>query len=142
MARVALNLTGQWSGEFAYPGNLGPTTPFLAVIQEESGHLSGSIIEPDIVSGGPSVTATIAGLRTGTSVDFTKAYPSEPYGYENPVDYVGSLSGDGNTVTGVWSLLEWDGKFEMRREAGGEELLEAEAEESIPMPELVGDPET
>lgn len=134
MARSALSLTGQWSGEFAYPRHLGPTTPFLAVIKEESGHFTGSIIEPDTVSGAPSLMATIIGRRAGTAVDFTKIYLCASFGYENPVDYVGRLSEDGNTVSGVWSLLEWDGTFEMRREASTEELVEAEAEEATPVP--------
>jgi hypothetical protein len=73
-------------------------------------------------------------------VDFTKTYSAPPFGYENPVDYVGSLSDDGNTVKGVWSLLEWDGTFEMRREAASEEL--AEEEEAVSEPILVGDPAT
>lgn len=137
MGRRTLNLTGDWSGEFAYPRNSGPTTPFLASIRDEGGRLTGTIIEPDIVSGAASVTATLAGLRQGSSVDFTKTYSAPPFGYDNPVDYVGSLSDDGNTVTGVWSLVELDGTFEMRREAASEEL--AEEEQAVLEPVLAGD---
>ena len=127
MGKRAFTLTVDWSGEFAYPRHSGPTTPFLAAIQDEGGRLTGTIIEPDIVTGAASVTATLSGLRHGSSVDFTKTYSAPPSGYENPVDYVGSLSDDGNTVKGVWSLLELDGTFEMRREAASEELAEEEA---------------
>lgn len=50
-------------------------------------------------------------------MDFTKIYDAgAPQEYDNPIDYVGSLSSDGNSITGVWSLLEFDGRFEMHRE--------------------------
>jgi hypothetical protein len=140
MGRSSLNLTGDWSGEFGYPRHSGPTTPFLATLRDDGGRLTGTIIEPDILSGAASVTATLEGLRHGSSVDFTKTYSAPPFGYENPVDYVGSLSDDGNTVTGVWSLLDLDGTFEMRREAASEEL--AEEEEAVSELILVGDPVT
>ncbi len=66
------------------------------------------------------------------SVDFTKVYVDAPQGYENPVDYVGKLSSDGCTVLGVWSLLDWNGTFEMHREQGIEEVQEAETAEAVP----------
>jgi hypothetical protein len=112
-----LNLTGKWSGEFAYPARAGPVTPFLASLQDQNGRLSGSIIEPHIV-GGDVIEASLVGSRDGASVDFTKTYPaSAAADYGQPVDYVGTLSSDGTVIRGVWSLLDWDGTFEMRREA-------------------------
>ncbi len=44
------------------------------------------------------------------------------------VDYVGRLSGDQNSITGVWSLGSLDGTFEMHREAVWEEQAGQEAE--------------
>jgi hypothetical protein len=41
-----LNMTGMWEGTFAYPGYEGPTTPFVARIEEEAGSLTGTIMEP------------------------------------------------------------------------------------------------
>lgn len=139
MGKPTFNLTGDWSGEFMYPLHSGPTTPFLATIVDDAGRVAGSIIEPDTVSGGPTVTAVLSGHRSGSSVDFTKRYLCPPYGYENPVDYVGSLSEDGNTVTGVWSLLEADGTFEMRREATAGDLVEEDAAVALPEPTFIGD---
>ncbi len=135
MSKHASNLTGHWSGEFAYPRNEGPTTPFLATIQDDGGRLGGTIIEPNIVTGGSTIVAHIVGLKHGSSVDFTKSYGAlPPFGYETPVDYVGSVSTDGNTVTGVWSLLDLDGSFEMRREVAAEEDAEKQAETALPEP--------
>lgn len=119
-----LNLTGQWDGVFKYPQGHGPTTPFIADITEEAGAFHGTTIEPDLNKDG-SASARVAGHRAGRSVDFTKTYTAREDGYENPVDYVGQLSEDGLMITGVWSLLDWNGEFEMTREVG----LKMEAEE-------------
>ena len=132
------DLTGLWSGEFAYPHHAGPTTPFLARLEDHAGQLSGTIIEPNIWTGAGTAEATIIGLRHGTSVDFTKSYgPPAPEGYESPVDYVGTVTPDGNTVKGVWSLLDMDGTFEMRREEETREEQEAETEAALPLEPLV-----
>ncbi|MBX7541189.1 hypothetical protein [Qipengyuania sphaerica] len=65
-------------------------------------------------------------------MDFTKAYIDPPHGYENPVDYVGKFSSDGNSVTGVWSLLDMNGTFEMHREIEATAAQEAETAETVP----------
>ncbi|MEM6474946.1 MAG: hypothetical protein AAF687_02135 [Pseudomonadota bacterium] len=124
-----LNLSGKWDGVFKYPQSDMPTTPFLAEITEDAGAFTGTTIEPDLY-GSPAANARLIGHRSGRSVDFTKTYIRAGLGYENPVDYVGQLSDDGQTIMGVWSLLEWNGEFEMTREAGikieAEERAEAE----------------
>ncbi|MFN6934121.1 MAG: hypothetical protein ACK4NZ_03095 [Tsuneonella sp.] len=119
-----LNLTGTWHGTFTYPSNAGPATPFLATIEELSGHFQGTIIEPDAIYGQGTIHAALSGHRAGAAVDFVKTYTAAPLGYENPIDYVGQVSADGLRVKGVWSLLDFDGSFEMERdkitEAGAE----------------------
>ncbi|APE28995.1 hypothetical protein [Aurantiacibacter gangjinensis] len=128
----AEDLSGQWSGEYAYPQGFGPVTPFLAIIEDKGGYISGTIVEPDMI-GGETLEALIVGTRGGTGVDFTKVYaPSFSARYSNPVDYVGSVQDDGMTIRGMWSLLDLDGRFEMRREFTREELLEREAEAKVP----------
>ncbi|NQX94653.1 MAG: hypothetical protein HRT64_07020 [Erythrobacter sp.] len=122
-----LNLTGKWDGVFKYPQDYAPVTPFLAEIVEEAGAFSGATIEPDLYKASPA-DARITGHRSGRSVDFTKTYVGRWQGYQSPVDYVGQLSEDGLTITGVWSLKEWNGTFEMTREAGLEVGLEETAE--------------
>lgn len=132
MTDSRLNLTGRWWGDYHYPAHIGPTTPFLAHIEETDGRFTGTIIEPD-EDGGPTLEARIEGWRQGTSVDFTKCYAADaPVGYEFPVDYVGRLSDDGTMISGIWSLLEMDGAFEMHRDAAASE--QAETRESIAVP--------
>jgi hypothetical protein len=124
----ALNISGLWMGSFAYPGGHGPTTPFLARIEDRDGTLSGTIIEPNYMGrSSDSLEAILSGSRHGSAVDFTKAYDGASDA-AHAVDYVGRLSGDGNSITGVWSLADADGPFEMYREAVWEEQAGAEAE--------------
>ncbi|TMM46227.1 hypothetical protein [Qipengyuania marisflavi] len=127
-----LDLTGQWHGTYTYPRNYGPATPFLATIEDQAGSLFGSIIEPDAFHGSQeTMEAAIAGHRAGRSVDFTKTYRGQQFGYENPVDYVGQLSSDGLSVSGVWSLIEHNGTFEMFREISLSAQVEDEASEEV-----------
>jgi hypothetical protein len=129
------NLTGEWSGQFSYPSNAGPITPFLAHLRDDGGKLSGTIIEPDVFYGGPTLEASLNGLRHGNSVDFTKSYAlhARRGGYKNPIDYVGSVSSDGNTISGVWSLRAMDGTFEMHRDAEASEDIEHEVQVELPV---------
>lgn len=109
------DLTGIWHGDFSYPAHAGPTTPFVARLEDVAGRVSGTIIEPHLATGA-TIEAHISGLRRGASVDFTKSYARGDGDYDTPVDYVGQVSVDGDTVTGMWSLLHLDGRFEMHRE--------------------------
>ena len=128
MAEAKVNLSGLWLGSYSYPSGGGPTTPFLARIEDHDGSLSGTIIEPNTIgASSDELQAVISGSRAGNSVDFTKLYDGESDA-AHAVDYVGQLSADGNTVTGVWSLEETDGSFEMYREAVWEEQAGQEAE--------------
>ncbi len=70
--------------------------------------------------GNRTISAVLSGTHAGSSVDFTKTYPGGEWGYENPVDYVGQLSSDGLSITGMWSLLDMNGAFEMHRDAAEE----------------------
>ncbi|TFI60248.1 hypothetical protein E2493_00610 [Sphingomonas parva] len=128
MADGPLNLSGLWMGRFAYPAGAGPTTPFLARIEDDGGALSGTIIEPNTMGlSSDSLEAVLRGSRTGTVIDFIKVYDGASDA-AHAVDYVGRVSGDGNTVSGVWSLVQLDGTFEMHREAVWEEQEGQEAE--------------
>jgi hypothetical protein len=122
-----LNISGLWMGSFSYPSNLGPTTPFLARIEDHDGRLSGDIMEPNTVgSSSEQLQSFLSGTREGSSIDFVKTYDGASDA-AHAVDYVGRLSGDGMMITGVWSLATLDGSFEMYREAVWEELTGVEA---------------
>ena len=123
-----INLSSLWLGSYSYPEGLGPTTPFLASLTDDAGSLSGMIVEPNTVGrSSKELGAVVSGSRAGAAVDFTKVYDAESDA-AHAVDYVGRLSGDGNRISGVWSLEEVDGTFEMYREAVWEEVAGQEAE--------------
>ncbi len=127
MPEPRLNISGLWMGSFSYPSNLGPTTPFLARIEDHDGRLSGDIMEPNTVgSSSEQLQSFLSGTREGSSIDFVKTYDGASDA-AHAVDYVGRLSGDGMMITGVWSLATLDGSFEMYREAVWEELTGVEA---------------
>lgn len=75
----------------------------------------------------------MTGHRAGRSIDFTKTYLGQRYGYENPVDYVGQLSEDGLSIFGVWSLMEHNGTFEMHRDQAVQANESIEIEETAPV---------
>lgn len=121
------NLSGLWMGRYTYPSAEGPTTPFLARIEDHDGALSGGIMEPNTIGrSSDELEAVLTGTREGQAVDFTKVYDGASDA-AHAVDYVGRLSEDGNAVTGVWSLEQLDGTFEMHREAVWEEQAGEEA---------------
>lgn len=131
---AARSLTGSWSGSYSYPAGAGPTTPFTAVIEEVAGRLSGTTSEPPLFGiGSETLEAILVGRRDGEAVDFVKTYDAIELAAD-PVDYVGRVSADGNSIRGVWSLLELDGTFEMRRDQEAEEPVEEEASEAVPVP--------
>src|SRR5688500_17676302 len=108
-------------GSFSYPAGQGPTTPFLARIEDDGGAISGTTIEPNTAGrSSKELEAVIRGSRSGRSVDFTKTYDGASDA-AHAVDYVGQVSEDGNRIAGVWSLEVMDGTFEMYREAVWEE---------------------
>lgn len=141
MSGDPLDMTGLWHGTYSYVDHARETTPFAANILDEGGHLSGTIIEPshgeEQLFGGDDVEAVIAGARGGQAVDFTKTY--QGVSWFHSVDYVGRLSADGRTVTGMWSVDTVDGTFEMHRDArlAGLAAQEQEAEvvedEAVPL---------
>ncbi len=127
MSEPKINVSGLWLGSFSYPGGQGPLTPFLASLEEDGGSLRGTTVEPNTIgASSDQLQALISGSRSGRAVDFTKMYDGESDA-AHAVDYVGQISADCNSITGVWSLAEIDGTFEMHREAVWEERIGAEA---------------
>lgn len=128
------NLTGVWEGVYNWPGHR-PPTPFTAVLIETGGSLSGSVHEVSL-SGpfeGRELTAMISGVRSGCSVQFTKAYEPKPVRFR-PVTYDGSLNADVTEIEGIWSIKGlWSGRFLMIRSRRPSEAAETEQEIAVPV---------
>ena len=111
---ASLHLTGDWRGHYGYLGGTGLTSSFTARIEDHGTHLSGDKIEPDRRDGSAPSRASIVGVREGSSVKFT-AFGNPRSAAFNSVDYVGTVSEDGNTISVMWAIHIFDGPFEMHR---------------------------
>ena len=122
------DLSGDWIGNYSYPGELAPV-PFLATLIEGNGHLTGETKEPgQTPEMGAIAHALLHGTRNGLKVSFTKMYDTIE---DEPVLYEGAVDATGNEIHGRWTIVgEWSGSFLMRRATAVQE--ETEAEEDVP----------
>jgi hypothetical protein len=114
-----VNLTGIWNGLYTYP-QLGKSVSFVATLIETVSWLSGSTHEPCVFGDGVGSTlyASLLGSRRSRSVLFRKTYESASPDY-SLVEYEGTLSGDGNEISGRWAISPgWSGSFLMIRSGG------------------------
>ena len=107
-------LTGDWRGYDNFLGGTGLTSSFMAKIEDDGTHLSGEKIEPDRRGGSAPSRASIIGVRENTTVKFTAFGTPHSVAF-NSVDYVGTVSEDGNTISGMWAFQIFDGPFKMHR---------------------------
>ena len=114
IATVPVPLTGDWRGSYDYLGGTDHTSSFTARIEENGTHLSGEKIEPDRRGGSAPGRASIVGVRESSKVSFT-AFGTPHSVALNSIDYVGTVSEDGNTISGMWAFQIFDGPFEMHR---------------------------
>jgi hypothetical protein len=108
-------LTGTWHGHYMYPAARDPV-PFTANLIDREGQIGGSVTETATSRriAGTRLYATIAGHYSGATVVFTKTYEANEGGYTE-VAYEGRLSADRLEIAGVWRLVDWSGRFVMRR---------------------------
>ena len=117
------DLTGRWTGVYFYPVDPElnpeddlPPTPFTAELRDVGGHVTGTTLEPDVFGApdDPPIPATLDGHRLDGQLTFTK-FP-DGGGQVHSIDYVGSITGDGNSISGQWIIHgEWSGTFRMQR---------------------------
>ncbi|MGH7019014.1 MAG: hypothetical protein ACREEY_03995 [Brevundimonas sp.] len=117
------DLSGRWAGIYFYPVDAEfnpdddlPPTPFSADLRDVAGEVSGSTLEPDAFgpAGAPPIPAQLEGHHFDGQLVFTK-FP-DGGGQTHSIDYVGSISADGNSVAGRWVIHgDWSGTFRMQR---------------------------
>ncbi|MEL7198695.1 MAG: hypothetical protein AAGL10_10300 [Pseudomonadota bacterium] len=109
----AVKLKGMWNGSFRYSASddLGGMR-FKARLAVNDGKLTGLIVEGSTISG-DQIRAEIAGVFDGQLVRFTKRYIDADIAYARPVEYEGTVSSDGRTIKGTWTLPDDSGTFEM-----------------------------
>lgn len=129
-----VDLTGRWTGVYFYPLDAEfnphddlPPTPFTAELTDRGGTVTGTTCEPDTLDGPdqPDIPAILEGRHDGEVLTFTK-FP-EGGGHDDPIDYTGLISDDGDTVTGRWSIHgDWSGTFRMQRRVVSETVSQVE----------------
>ena len=113
---------GRYSADHGYEDN-----GFIALLEENSGAVTGTITEPDEASG-QIRRAIVTGRRDGGSLRFTKQYDGSG-GWNHAVRYSGRVDADGTLVMGNWIVEGLTGAFDMTREKFDAEALD-EAEEA------------
>lgn len=110
-----IDLTGRWTGSFSFADNDGPTTSFTIQLRDDGGVVAGTCVEPNSIGSG-DLESGVEGDHNGSKIEFVKSYvPGTFRVFGRPVNYFGDISGDGSTITGVWSLSDTHGTFTMAR---------------------------
>jgi hypothetical protein len=117
-----VDLSGRWSGVYFYPVHPemnplddAPPTPFECVLLDSGGQITGTTSELDMFEPEmPSIEATLEGHNLGGQLTFTKT--PDPLRQTHTIDYLGTISGDGNVIDGRWIIYgTWEGTFRMER---------------------------
>ena len=113
-----MNVSGFWTGEYAYDSVKGLAVDFKANLEQVGAILSGDTTEENTFAdqSGKILIAELFGKVSGQNVSFTKDYKNGPTGQEK-ILYQGSISDDGTLITGTWVMMSmWSGSFRMTRE--------------------------
>ncbi|MBC8140218.1 MAG: hypothetical protein H7Y38_02115 [Armatimonadetes bacterium] len=118
------SIAGGWLGTYYYTARTMLPVRFEASFVRQSGgeavesggeRFAGSVIDDD---GGHDYATVSRGIQQGTFVRFVKTYaPPEPGLF--PVSYVGTMSGDGRTLTGHWKIALTESRRARAREIVG-----------------------
>jgi hypothetical protein len=92
------SIAGNWRGHYAYHNVPDQGSGFGAKFIDENGVLTGEISD-DFWPG----EATLTGSFSFPSLTFTKVYL---FGSLAQINYVGTMTEDGNTINGTWSIVE------------------------------------
>ncbi|WP_436357174.1 hypothetical protein [Brevundimonas sp. CEF1] len=93
-----------------------PVAGSEAQLHDVGGEVTGSTLEPDNLGpiGAPPIPARLEGHHFDSQLVFTK-FPNGG-GQTHTIDYVGSISADGNSIAGRWVIHgDWSGPFQMQR---------------------------
>lgn len=123
-----IDLTGRWSGSYAYGGSLSPVA-FTADLRDDGGLVTG-LIEEDGAGIGVSAMAhsTCAGRHDGAQLTFTKIYDSHDL-LLAPIDYDGRILDEGHEISGTWTIRidHLSGPFVMTRPRAATQSVEEAA---------------
>lgn len=117
---LAAGLAGssQWSGQYGYSDGRASVPFTLSLKVAADGSLTGLTTEPATFGNGSSkaLTADVSGSINGRRIYFKKTYDSSG-GQVHTVEYNGTLSPDGHTMSGTWKVDTVSGNFSAERVA-------------------------
>lgn len=134
MSGDPLDVSGEWTGLYNYPRGL-PPNQFAATLRETAGMIAGETTEPSpshhTGDGGGRAHAFLDGRRNGDAIDFLKHYDAV-HRAATPVAYAGTISPDGDEITGRWSIAgDWSGTFLMIRRSRRDTAIERRTAEIV-----------
>ncbi|MCD2323854.1 hypothetical protein LQ953_07470 [Sphingomonas sp. IC-56] len=129
MSRDRQDVGGVWYGHWDAEQLEVEPNRFIALLDEQSGAITGTITEPDSEEAGGVLRAVVGGQRSGSSVAWMKQYDGSGR-LAHAVRYTGAVNADATEIRGRWQLEGFSGGFTMTRETFSEAELE-EAEELI-----------
>lgn len=121
--RRSKDLSGLWTGFYAYDLTE-DAVMFTAWLKEESGEVTGSILEENLNDDDDpeaEYEARITGFRQGLDVQFSKIALDEENGEPVVLRYTGDVDPDCCMISGVWFFddpSDWTGTFMMTRISG------------------------
>ena len=123
MPSPSLSLSGPWTGVYDHNNSAQEAVSFTADLTDIAGAVWGDIEEPNSFSptAAKVLAASVSGMRSGYEVTFEKTYIGEVPGGEFPVFYAGTMSRNGQRISGTWKIRgPWpaSGPFVMNRIKG------------------------
>lgn len=130
------DLNGIWTGSYGYPSGAQKAVAFTAWIDDRSGAIAGTILEPNTFADTPAeeLSSTINGARSDLEVAFTKIYDQGQGAHGHEIEYTGKSNSDFTWIVGRWRIGGWidvSGSFEMSRQSGAFEKIEQARELEI-----------
>lgn len=119
-AWVESTLTGNWQGQYFYSNTSQAPVFFRLQLDARDGRCQGRITEPNTfpMASSPNLYANVfcnsADVGPGRGFHFHKQYDGTG-GVSHGVEYTGTISTDGSTISGVWQIGENSGRFNMSR---------------------------
>lgn len=114
---MAVEIAGTWTGMYFFQDGRPPVRLTVTLSQSATNAgVWGHSVEPNTFNKkGGELKANLRGHLVENYISFIKTYDGSN-GYSHSVLYSGTVSANGNTISGKWSLKKLVGNFELSRQ--------------------------
>ncbi len=114
---MGVEVAGKWKGMYYFQDGRPPVQLTLNLSQSSTNAgVWGNSVEPNTFNKtGGELKANLRGHLEGNYLSFIKTYDGSK-GYSHSVLYSGTVSKNGNSITGKWSVKNLVGNFEISRQ--------------------------